>query len=163
MNIFMYTSTILNFHLQFSCLQQNKMCYYKLIFISLHLSSQVKKFSGSSDPAIRRKSITPTWINGFGILFEGEKLLWLIEDIIASYQQEALFSCCPYEKIVLFKEVLVNTQLTRRKLNQLRYDGSFVPFQLNYLEIYFLEFVSLFCSGLGLAMKEICVNFGRYL
>ena len=67
----------------------DKMCYCKLIFISLYLSSQVKEFNGSSDSAIRGKSITPKWINELGILFEGDRLLWLIEEIITSCKQEA--------------------------------------------------------------------------
>jgi hypothetical protein len=60
------------------------MCYFKLIFISLYLSIQVKEFNGSSDSAIRGKSITPKWINELGILFEGDRVLWLIEEIIPS-------------------------------------------------------------------------------
>ena len=35
--------------------------------------------------------------------------------------------------------------------------------QLNYLEIHFPELASLYCSHLWLAMKEVCVRFGRYL
>ena len=61
------------------------MCYYKLICISLYLSSQGKEFNGSSDSAIRGKSITPKWINELGILFEGDRLLWLIKEIVVSY------------------------------------------------------------------------------
>ena len=36
-------------------------------------------------------------------------------------------------------------------------------YSLNNMKIDFPGFASLYCSGLGLALKEICVSFGKYL
>ena len=57
----------------------------------------------------------------------------------------------------------MNAWLTRREVNQLSCYGRFLLCQLNNLKIYFPGFASLYSSGLGLAMKEIRVSFGRYL
>lgn len=40
---------------------------------------------------------------------------------------------------------------------------SFVLSQLNYPEICFPEFASLYCSGLGFSTKDICARFGKEL
>ena len=40
---------------------------------------------------------------------------------------------------------------------------AYVQSQLNNMKIYFAGFASLYCSRLGLSLKEICVSFGRYL
>ena len=55
------------------------------------------------------------------------------------------------------------TQLTRREVNQLRYYGSFVLFHLNYLEIYFLEFASLFLFWVRLGHERDLCKFGKVL